>query len=133
MATAYGESHMLSDEQIEAGKKETPYKQSEPHHEHNDCIRFAYEWLDAQTKIKGYQKQTFALKHLIEKWAGRYVSTSDVEVAATLHPEIRGDYPWYNISAKLTLPSKDRIANLGEAFTQGYEKYLNPEDYSRKE
>jgi hypothetical protein len=124
---------MISDEQIEAGKKATTYKQSEPLHEHNDCIRFAYEWLDAQTKIKGPQQRTFALKHMIEKWAGRYVSTSDVEVAATMHPDIKGVYPWYNISAKLTLPARERISGLGEAFTQGYDKYHQPDDYSRSE
>ena len=57
------------------------------------------------------------LKHYIEEWAGRYVSTSDVEVAATLHPEINGQYPFYNISSRLTEPSVSRLENIGEALT----------------
>ena len=124
---------MISDEQIEAAKKATSYTLHEPAHEHNDCIRFAYEWLDAQTKTKTAQTRSFALKHLIENWAGRYVSRSDVEVAATLHPDIRGVYPFYNISARLVNPSKQRIAGLEQAFTQGYDQHHNVKDYSRTE
>jgi len=32
--------------QIEKAKRAT--RPQEPHHEHDDCIRIAYEWLDAQ-------------------------------------------------------------------------------------
>lgn len=124
---------MISDDQIEAAKKATAYKQSQPLHVHNDCIRFAYEWLDAQTKINAPQQRTFALKHLIQRWAGRYVSTSDVEVAATMHPDIKGIYPWYNISAKLTMPSRERISGLGETFTPDYDERDQQDDYSRSE
>ena len=126
---------MITDDQIEAAKKATKYSLSgeEIVHEHNDCIRFAYEWFDAQTKTKGALKTPFQIKHLIERWAGRYVSTYDVEVAATLHPEIRGVYPYYNISSKLTNPSKGRIQHLGEAYTQGQEDRHDPKDYSHHE
>lgn len=93
---------MLTDQQIEAGKKTATHTIREKLHEHNDCIRFAYEWLDAQIKTKGVQKKPHDLKHLIQRWAGRYVSSSDVEVAAHLHPDIRGQYPYFNISSKLT-------------------------------
>jgi hypothetical protein len=42
---------MLTDQQIDAAKAATPYSPGESRlHEHRDCIRFAYEWLDAQTK-----------------------------------------------------------------------------------
>lgn len=126
---------MITDEQIEAAKKATKYSLGgqEALHEHNDCIRFAYEWFDAQIKTKGVLRTPFQIKHLIERWAGRYVSTSDVEVAATLHPEIRGVYPYYNISSKLTNPSKARIENLAEAYTQDKNKWHDAKNYSYHE
>lgn len=126
---------MISDEQIEAAKKSTKYSLSgeEIIHEHNDCIRFAYEWFDAQTKTKGVLKTPLQIKHLIEHWAGRYVSTYDVDVAANLHPDIHGKYPYYNISLKLTNPSKSRIGDLTEAYTQGYEDRHDLKDYSHHE
>jgi hypothetical protein len=73
---------VLSESEISQGKSRTKYKTKEIHHEHDDCIRMAYEWLDAQPKTKGVTRQARAIKHMIEKWAGRYVSQSDVEVAA---------------------------------------------------
>ena len=125
---------MLSDAEIAAGKKRTKYSLKEgPHHEHNDCIRIAYEWLDAQVKTKGFSKKQHALKHIIEQWAGRYVSQTDVDVAAELHPEIRGEYPYFNISSRLTRPSKSRLDGIGEAFTQGYTERVGLADYKRDE
>lgn len=42
---------MLTDEEIEYGKANVKYSLKEGGlHEHNDCIRMAYEWLDAQKK-----------------------------------------------------------------------------------
>jgi hypothetical protein len=124
----------LTDEQIEEAKARTEYGQPEPLHQHNDCIRIAYEWLDAQQTISAAQKQGFALKHLIEKWGGRYVSQSDVEVAAYMHPNIRGTYPHYNISARLTLPAEDRLDGIGEALTHmNYREHLVAERYKNKE
>ena len=113
---------MLSDAEIEQGKRNTSYslKREGPLHEHNDCIRIAYEWLDAQAKTKGVSRKARALKHIIEQWGGRYVSTSDVDVAATLHPDIHGTYPFFNISSRLTRPNKRRLNGVGQAFTQGY-------------
>jgi hypothetical protein len=125
---------MLTDQQIESAKKNTRYSTTEkPLHEHNDCIRFAYEWLDAQAKTKGQTKQIFQIKHLIERWAGRYVSTSDVDVAAHMHPDVKGSYPFYNISARLTNPATSRISALGQAFTQDQNKSHDPKNYSRSE
>lgn len=112
---------MLTDKQIEQAKKTTRYSLGDDIlHEHNDCIRMAYEWLDAQKKIKGPTSKTYALKHMIEQWCGRYISRSDVDVAAHMHPEIHGQYPYFNLSARLTCPSPERLTGIDEAFTQGY-------------
>ena len=105
---------MLSSAAIAKAKANAP-RRSDALHEHDDCIRIAYEWLDAQTKTKGVLKSGFALKHIIENWAQRYISTSDVIVAAYLHPEIRGEYPYFNLSSKLTVPNKRRLVGIAEA------------------
>ncbi|WNP36880.1 hypothetical protein RN333_22365 (plasmid) [Enterobacter kobei] len=124
---------MLTDKQIEQAKKTTRYSLGDDIvHEHNDCIRMAYEWLDAQKKIKGPTSKTYALKHIIEQWCGRYISRSDVEVAAHLHPEIHGQYPHFNFSARLTRPSADRLTTIGEAFTHEY-NLKNSDDYTYTE
>lgn len=110
---------MLTSEAITMAKKTTPYRhRTEVFHEHDDCIRIAYEWLDAQKKIKGPTPKTRAIKHIIEQWAGRYVSQSDVEVAAHMHPDITGTYPHFNISARLVEPKLSRLDDIGEARTQ---------------
>tara|TARA_B110000908_G_C9963603_1_gene317969 strand:+ start:96 stop:476 length:381 start_codon:yes stop_codon:yes gene_type:complete len=105
---------MLADDQIEDGKLRAG-RQLDGHHEHNDCIRMAYEWLDAQNKTMTIRNTHDPLKHIIEKWSGRYVSTSDVVVAAWLHPDIKGTYPNFNISSRLTMPLLTRLENIGEA------------------
>lgn len=125
---------MLTADQIATAKKSTRYKhKTEALHEHDDCIRIAYEWLDAQHKIKTRTRKTYALKHIIEKWGGRYVSQSDVEVAAHLHPEIFGDYPHFNISARLIEPSQSRLNGIGEAKTQDYSSHFDPKIYTSVE
>ncbi|MEB3249973.1 MAG: hypothetical protein VKK07_11570 [Merismopediaceae bacterium] len=125
---------MLSDTEIESAKKRTKYSLKEaPHHEHNDCIRIAYEWLDAQVKTKGPIKKAYALKHIIEKWGGRYVSRSDVDVAAELHPDIYGTYPYFNISSRLTNPSQKRLDGIAQAFTQNYSEQSSSVTYKRDE
>lgn len=124
---------MLTDAEIESAKQRTAYSSGSPHHEHNDCIRIAYEWLDAQAKTQSVTKKAFALKHLIEQWAGRCVSSSDVEVAAEMHPDIKGIYPYYNISARLTEPSITRLADISEAFSQGQRSSHKPADYKIQE
>lgn len=125
---------MLSDKEIEIAKSGTKYSSKPPLHQHNDCIRIAYEWLDAQAKIGSPTKAANPLKHLIERWAGRYVSTNDVEVAACLHPDISGNYPHYNISARLTEPSTDRLSNISESGKQAsYNESHDPTAYQTKE
>jgi hypothetical protein len=111
---------MLSENDIAQAKQRTNYK-SEPKdilHENDDCIRMAYQWLDAQKITARPTRTTRPLKHIIEKWAGRYISTSDVQVAAELHPDIRGDYPHFNIGKQLTLPSDSRLKGIAEARSQ---------------
>jgi len=119
---------MLTDKQIEDAKAKTKYS-IPAHHEHNDCIRFAYEWLDAQRTIQGKTNCHFAIKQLVQHWAGCYVSTSDLEVAAEMHPQLRGKFPYFNLSSKLVFPSRERISMLSQAFTQEYNGF-SIKDYS---
>lgn len=123
---------MLSSAEIMKAKTKTKYRDNDHHHEHDDCIRIAYEWLDAQAKTKNPTKKRWDLKHIIENWAGRYVSQSDVEVAAHMHHDIIGAYPLYNISSRLTEPSQKRLENISEANTQSY-KTRDPKFYKIKE
>lgn len=120
---------MLTDAEIDEAKARTAYSLDGPHHEHNDCIRLAYEWFDAQQTIRSAPRRYLALKHIIEKWAGRYVSTSDVEVAAMLHPRISGRYPNYNISARLVRPNDRRLEGIGEALTHYYRDDIDESRY----
>ncbi len=60
---------MLTAQEISEAKTRVRYGNREVLHEHDDCIRIAYEWLDEQTKIKGLMRQTLPIKHIIEKWA----------------------------------------------------------------
>jgi hypothetical protein len=122
---------LLTDKQIDTAKAALSIPDS--NHEHNDCVRIAYEWLDAQVKTKSPRDVANPLKHLIENWAGRYVSASDVAVAASLHPQIIGEYPRFNISSRLTEPSVKRLQGIGQANTQGQRKNHNPAAYKRKE
>lgn len=123
---------MLTNAEIDAAKRKL--RQTEDVlHEHNDCIRLAYEWLDAQKTIQSGAKTFRPLKHIIEKWAGRYVSQSDVEVAAILHPRIMGKYPNFNMSSKIVLPNDRRLGGIGEALTQGQRERMDPSIYSSVE
>ena len=113
---------MLTDKEIEDAKSSVIYSTpTDVLHEHPDCIRMAYERRDAQQKTNSPTKRTpRPIKHIIENWAGRYVSQSDVEVAALLHPDIEGKYPHFNISSRLTRPSDDRLQGISEAKSQSY-------------
>lgn len=122
---------MITSEQIQKAKLELVLMDS--NHQHDDCIRIAYEWLDAQKKTKKPRDVPHMLKSLIERWAGRYVSVSDVKIAAHLHPAIVGEYPLYNIGSRLTEPSQKRLENISEANTQGQRDMHQPTDYSVRE
>jgi hypothetical protein len=114
---------IITDEQIKEAKANTRYT-LEPHHMHNGNIRAAYQWLDAQPKLTGAAKKRLALKHTIQKWAGFYVSQSDVEVAAYLHPDIFGVYPRYNISDSFVHPADCRLVGLIQRRTKrGFRRY----------
>ncbi|TGK41237.1 hypothetical protein [Leptospira andrefontaineae] len=111
----------LTDIEIEEAKGKVDYNHPHHYHQSNDCIRIAFEFIDAQKKTKTISKYPIVDKHLVENWAGRYISMSDVEVACFLHNEVKGKYPFYNISKNLTDPSTERLKNIKEAFSQsGY-------------
>lgn len=112
----------LTIQQIEEAKRHTVYT-DEAYHEHPDCIRIAVAWLAAQKRLKHPAKKgcCFALKHVIESWAGRYISSSDVEVAAHLLG-LKGEYPDYNFSRRLTRPGLWRLEGIESAMTM--ENYL---------
>jgi hypothetical protein len=82
-----------------------------PFHEHTDCILIAFEWLDAQRIVKQGEDRG-SLKVRVECWAKRYISESDVRVAAHLHPRIKGRYPAYNLSNRRVRPALSRIEGL---------------------
>ena len=125
---------MLTSAQISDAKRHVRYEhKSEAFQEHDDCVRLAYEWLDAQSTIASSSKKSRPLKHIIEKWAGRYVSQSDVELAAFIHPRVSGKYPDFNLSARLVLPSHRRLNGIGEALTQDYRERLDPKIYASRE
>jgi hypothetical protein len=120
---------MITDAEIDAAKSRTKYT-DQPFHEHNDCVRLAYEWLDAQRTVRSAARKYLPLKHIIEKWAGRYVSQTDVEVSATLHPRILGTYPNFNLSTRLTRPNDRRLEGIAEALTQDYRERIDETRYS---
>lgn len=95
-------------------------------HQHPDCVRAAFAFLDAQTKTKNPRNGVAPLKHLIEDWCGRYVSAADVRIAAKLHPDVYGEYADYNISTLLVFPCYQRLNGLVEPFTGG----CGPSDFS---
>lgn len=124
---------MLSDADIQAAIDRAPYS-ADRLHEHPDCVRLAYEWLDAQTKTKAPNRRFRPLKHIIEHWAGRYVSASDVEVAAAMHPDIIGRYPYYNISQRMVQPNPRRFAGIGQAMAHGhYNERMKEDGYATSE
>ncbi|MGE8653528.1 MAG: hypothetical protein ACN6NV_07235 [Acinetobacter gandensis] len=124
---------MLTDQEIQLAISQVS-KNPDNLHEHPDCVRIAYAWLDAQKKIQSACRQSYPIKHYIEKWAGRYVSESDVEVAAYLHPEIKGKYPNFSISSNLTEPSRSRLISISEAMTQlNYHNSHDPKKYKHHE
>ncbi len=84
-------------------------------HQHPDCVRLCVEWLSAQNPARRATGYALAIKHMIEAWAGRYVSQSDVEAAAALIG-LKGSYPrfWFKAGA-LVYPSQNRLRGMGEA------------------
>jgi nucleoside-diphosphate-sugar epimerase len=121
---------MLSAEMIAQAKREHTYTTSTISHEHDDCIRIAYAWLDAQVKLKNPVSRYVTTKHHIERWAGRYVSQNDVEIAALLHPAIKGTYPNFNLSRRLVLPHLSRLDGIQQANTMpNYRESFRRDEY----
>ena len=111
----------LTDQQILDAKNAINLYQ--PRHEHDDCIRMAYEWLDAQKKLKS--KRSGDWKHLVQYWCGSYISEDDVKIAAHLHPDIQFEGSKVNISRRLVLPKRERLADIGEAYQHFLEMDAN--------
>lgn len=116
-----------TDEQItEARCKQCPsFMKASP-----DKVRVAFAFLDAQKLVK-VGKTPCALKHFVESWAGVHISKEDVEVAATLHPNIEGEYPYYNLASNLIMPCYQRLNGLQTPFKDGYR--FRHTDYTKAE
>jgi hypothetical protein len=95
-----------------------------------DKVRVAFAFLDAQKTVK-VGKTPCALKHYVESWSGLHISKEDVEVAAILHPDIEGEYPYYNLSANLIMPCYQRLNGLKDAFKDSYP--FRHTDYTKAE
>jgi hypothetical protein len=106
--------------------------------EHFDCVRMAYAFLDAQKVTNTIRKHNFYnrlhLKADIERWAGRYVSSADVDMAIKFHPLLKGDHSNVNISVKYVMPCLSRLKGVHEAFTHDY-KFMHDQfsDYGKME
>ena len=106
----------ITDEQINEAKKEHMENYKNYYFESDDCIRIAAEWIDAQTKTKN--PTNFISKGNIEHWAQRYVSNSDVIVAAKILG-LKYKLGRYNVSLVRVFPLVSRIKNIKSAFTMG--------------
>ena len=124
----------LTDDVIDDAKTRIKSRET-ANHEHNDCIRIAYEWLDAQKKLKHPNPRLqVPMKHIIEGWAKRYVSESDVVAAAFLHETVIGKYPSFNISSRLVFPNPSRLVEIGEAGRHpDYSRYDDFDSYKSVE
>lgn len=104
--------HFVTAEQIAKAKSEAPYSRAHVPHFHDDGIRAAYVFLDVQRKLLHPTSKAICWKHAVEWWAGFNVSQADVEVAAHMHPEVFGRYPYYNIHANYVHPADCRLVGL---------------------
>lgn len=99
-----------------------------------DMVRIAFEWLAPQRKTKQINLRAVVSKHTIERWGGRYVSPPAVNIAATLHPEIEGNYPYYNVSSHLIRPHTRRLSQIAEAGSHpNYFTSVRFDDYASDE
>ena len=104
--------HPITDEMISQAKtKTTYYNINDIHHQHNDCIRACYEWLDAQTPTKTHQNHIN--KAMVEQWTQQYVSNDDLTVAITLHPKFSLSNNFKcNCSKSYVFPNPERLKNI---------------------
>ena len=71
------------------------------------AIALAFEWLKTQKKTKGISGR--CEKHIIERWAGFYISRDDVIIALKLLGLRTDAYPRTNVSKKVTVPLSSHI------------------------
>ena len=117
---------MLTDEQIKSAIDEMGiyFGADEPY----DHIRMAYEWLDAQEKTKRVMSKSVMFnselptpRQMCIDWCGWFMCENAFAIAAYMHPEIKGEYPRFNISSKYTLPRIERINGMkGIIANDGY-------------
>ncbi|USN14017.1 hypothetical protein KABACHOK_01810 [Brevundimonas phage vB_BpoS-Kabachok] len=98
-----------------------------------DPVLIAFQWLDAQLVRENRNRQWLATKHLIENWAGCYVSADDVAVAAHLHPLIKGEYPGFNLSSRRVWPHTRRLVDIASAGSMDYKETSLEYHYSLRE
>ena len=99
----------------------------------DDPVLIAFQWFDAQLVRENRNRQQQATKHLIENWAGCYVSADDVKVAAHLHPLIMGDYPSFNLSSRRVWPHTRRLVDIASAGSMDYKETDLERHYSLRE
>lgn len=106
---------MLTDEQIKAAIDEMGiyFGANEPY----DHIRMAYEWLDAQEKTDKLIPLSRSFgddlpRYMCQDWCGWFMCENTFDIAAYLHPEIKGKHPRFNISDQFILPKLERIEGL---------------------
>lgn len=113
-----------SDTEILISKLNNPYTLKSNAYQHNDCIRIAYIWLDHQKVTKRPRFTASSIKHDIERWAQRYISSTTLLLAAHMHPDIiigrarSSDEACYilNIHRNFVIPPIHLLYNIPEAF-----------------
>lgn len=76
-------------------------------------IKYVLMWLEPQNVIYSINKKYPVSKHVIEDWAGHYISQSSVILGVRLYNQkkkyhplkiLKGEYPYYNISGPPVFP-----------------------------
>jgi hypothetical protein len=92
-----------------------------------DCVRIAYQFLDAQKKIKNPTVSRVPIKSAMKDWSGFYVSGSAIDLAISLHPELVGDHLCLNIPrSQWVIPDRARLAGVMQAGATGYTFNVHP-------
>ena len=79
-----------------------------------DLVRIAYHWLDAQVVDNSNSTYTprYDVKDRICNWCGLQISAFYIILAADMHPDIKGEYPAFNLSSTIVNPSLSRLDGL---------------------
>lgn len=81
-----------------------------------NLVRVACNWLDAQSLDDDNHSARYDLEEIISDWCGIPVPAFCIIIAAELLPDVKGEYPCYNLCSTLITPSVCRLDGL----------YLNP-------